>query len=64
MKWLPSNPFRDLVDWWRELRHQRDWIKRDVERAKRAERFRCPHDDYLCDKYGCPNDPTWKGDRW
>lgn len=64
MKWLPSNLFAGIADWWRELRHQREWIKLDVERAKERERFRCPHNDFLCDKYGCPEDPNWKGDRW
>jgi hypothetical protein len=25
--------------------------------------FKCPHgDDLLCRKYGCPDDPNWKGD--
>lgn len=26
-------------------------------------RYACPHDDRLCDRYGCPADPTWAGDR-
>jgi len=38
-------------------------------RAKREpkkpapEKSVCPHvDDPLCRKYGCPDDPSWKGD--
>lgn len=23
----------------------------------------CPHNDPLCTKYGCPDDPKWRGDR-
>lgn len=53
----------NLVQWWRERRAEREWIKRDVHQAKHRARFRCPHDDYLCDKYGCPDDPGWRGDR-
>ena len=26
------------------------------------EPFECTHNDSLCDKYGCPDDPNWKGD--
>lgn len=47
----------------------RRWLRRNdkpvMKRALReqVERYRCPHDDYLCDRYGCPDAPTWKGDR-
>lgn len=53
----------DLRNWWRELREQREWIRRDVRERERRERYVCPHQDYLCDKYGCPDDPRWTGDR-
>lgn len=34
------------------------------EQREQLERFTCPHEgDYLCDKYGCPDDPNWRGDR-
>lgn len=61
MSWLAR--LRDWVDpYWRE--------RRELERALRRDsldhvdlRYVCPHDDPLCDKYGCPDDPNWKGDR-
>lgn len=27
-----------------------------------AEEFECTHNDSLCSKFGCPDDPNWKGD--
>lgn len=61
---MPSNPLRDVARWWSE---RRDLRRRERELAREFEhrraRFRCPHDDYLCDKYGCPDDPSWAGDR-
>jgi hypothetical protein len=31
--------------------------------AREEEPFRCPHSDPLCARYGCPEDPAWRGDR-
>lgn len=65
----------DVRNWWAELREQREWVRRDVERRERErnerilsnfarrKHFECPHDDYLCARYGCPDDPRWTGDR-
>jgi hypothetical protein len=55
--------------WVTEWRERRRWSREQKQRVARelrafAERnFTCPHGDYLCDKYGCPDDPNWKGDR-
>lgn len=53
------------LSWWvNEFRRRREPRAREREReAYRAARFTCPHNDYLCDKYGCPDDPNWRGDR-
>lgn len=39
------------------------WIKKVIEKIDQPrEPFECPHDDSLCRKYGCPDDPNWHGD--
>lgn len=50
-----------LREWWRD-RRDRKWVDLQVSEFTRRN-FKCPHDDYLCDKYGCPDDPSWRGDR-
>lgn len=42
----------------------------DFDAARRHHQFghrngltKCSHDDPLCRKYGCPDDPNWKGDQ-
>jgi hypothetical protein len=52
--------------WWvNEFRRARErGANRREHEAWLAMNFVCPHDgDYLCRKYGCPDDPSWKGDR-
>jgi len=38
------------------------WLRPRGQREP-VNRYVCPHNDYLCDKYGCPDDPNWTGDR-
>lgn len=54
--------FLDRFRWVAERRARRQ-LERDARAFDARVRFVCPHDDYLCDKYGCPEDPGWKGDR-
>ncbi len=78
MRWLPSNPLAAIVDWWRDRRRRRrrpqrlelpthysdvdnEWIDARIHEFSRRNNL-CRHDDPLCRKYGCPDDPSWKGD--
>ena len=57
-----------LLDWvdevvhWRRNRRDRERVARDLAAFAERNRVGCEH-DYLCAKYGCPDDPSWKGDR-
>jgi hypothetical protein len=46
---------------WRDRRRRERELVRELRHARA--RFRCSRSDYLCGKYGCPDDPTWTGDR-
>jgi hypothetical protein len=35
----------------------------DAYQAPAVKRFECPHDDPLCKRYGCLDDPKYIGDR-
>lgn len=36
------------------------WYHKSKE--PQPEPFECNHADSLCNQYGCPDDPNWKGD--
>lgn len=59
--WLQLEHFGPLGGCWTgwvaarsALRHEHKW---------REDTNVCRHGDVLCDRYGCPDDPNWKGDR-
>lgn len=52
-----------LREWWQWRRRDQRWVEEQVREFRRRNNFTCPHDDYLCDKYGCPDDPNRTGDR-
>lgn len=60
--WPPRNPLLTLRDWWRERREEREWVRQHVHEFNRRNGL-CRHDDPLCRRYGCPDDPSWRGDR-
>lgn len=33
-----------------------------TERRPPRSKYVCEHNDSLCRRYGCPDDPNWKGD--
>lgn len=37
-------------------------MKTRVKRKPKPAPKKCLHNDPLCRRYGCPDDPTWKGD--
>lgn len=52
------------VWYWRRERRDRERVRRDLAAFEARNRhFVCPHNDRLCDRYGCPDDPDWRGDR-
>jgi hypothetical protein len=60
VKWIGR--LRAYVDPYRDARRQ---LERELRASASPSRpFVCPHDnDPLCRKYGCPDDPEWRGDR-
>ena len=38
-----------------------EWVDARVHEFSRRNDL-CQHDDPLCRRYGCPDDPNWKGD--
>jgi hypothetical protein len=65
LRWLYVHELAPRLDEWRNRRAQRERERNEriMSNFAQRKRFECPHDDYLCARYGCPDDPNWKGDR-
>lgn len=48
--------------WFCDLREEMGWDDSQSTLALPV-KFVCTHNNPLCDKFGCPDDPEWRGDR-